>query len=181
MNFQTEDLARRVTEFQLAEDSEGKLLGAVGIQIAARQGRIHSEAFLDFAVAEHLRPLLWERLQSVATNHGLQRIWTQEQAPFWNHCGLANAGPEELEQLPQAWRGPSRWLTLKLREDVEEIISADKEFALFMEAEKQRTAQTFQHARIIKGIATLIALALFVLILAGLFLLMRKNPNLLRR
>src|SRR6185295_15041928 len=59
MDFPTDDLAKRITEFQLAEGVDGKVLGAVGLQIAAKQGRIHSEAFSDFSLAEQLRPLLW--------------------------------------------------------------------------------------------------------------------------
>ncbi len=181
MNFPSDDLARRVTEFQVAEGPDGKLLGAVGLQLAERQGRIHGEAFGDFAVAEQVRPLLWERLQSVATNHGLVRIWTQEQAPFWNHCGMSKPAPEELEKLPGPWRSAGAgWLTLKLKEDLQEVISADQEFALFMEAEKQRTARTFQHARMLRAVATFVALTVFLLVLAGLFLFMRKNPHFIR-
>src|SRR5262252_4052134 len=86
MRFPAEDLSKRVTEFQIAEEAEGKLLGAIGLQIAERQGRIHSEGFNDFALAEQLRPMLWDRLNSLATNHGLLRLWTKEDAPFWNRC-----------------------------------------------------------------------------------------------
>ncbi|HWX20254.1 MAG TPA: hypothetical protein VN578_10170 [Candidatus Binatia bacterium] len=182
MRFPTEDLAKRITEFQVAENGEGKLLGAVGLQIAERQGRIHSEAFADFSLAEHLRPQLWDRVHAVATNHGLLRLWTQEQAPFWNHCGLLKADAEALQKLPPAWRGLAPgWLTLKLKENVEEIISADKEFAMFMQSEKQRTARAFQHARILKGVATLIALGLLFVVILGAFVLIRKNPHLLHR
>ena len=182
MHFATDDLAKRITEFQIAEGPDGKLLGAVGLQMVSRQGRVHSEAFTDFALADHLRPLIWDRLHAVATNHGLLRLWTQEQAPFWNHCGLLKADAEALEKLPPAWRGPSSdWLTLKLKEDVEEIISADKEFALFMQAEKQKTARAFQQARILKFVATLIALGVLVLVIAGVFILIKKNPHLLHR
>ncbi len=182
MRFPAEELARRITEFQVAVEPDGKLLGAVGLQMAERQGLIHSEAFTDFALAETLRPLLWERLQSVATNHGLLRFWTAEEAPFWNHCGMAKADPEALGKLPAAWRPLSKtWLTLKLKEDLEETISADRELALFMEMEKQRTQRALQQARILKHIATLIAFALFFLVLAGAFYLLRKNPQLLQR
>src|SRR5215831_20838256 len=91
MRFPVEDLSKRVTEFQVAENAEGKLLGAVGLQIAERQGRIHSEGFTDFSLAEQLRPMLWDRVNAVATNHGLLRLWTKEEAPFWNRCGLVKA------------------------------------------------------------------------------------------
>ncbi len=180
MNFPAEDLARRVTEFQVAESVDGKLAGAVGLQLAERQGRVHSEGFTDFALAEQLRPQLWERLNSLANNHGLLRIWTQEQAPFWSHCGLAKADAEALEKLPALWRGtPGNWLTIKLREEIAEVISADKEFALFMEAERQKTARALQQAKLLKVVATLIALGVLLLVMAGAFLLLRRNPQLL--
>ncbi len=175
MNFPAAELAKRPTEFQVTEGADGNLVGLVGLQIAERQGRIHSEAFKDFALADQLRPLLWERIHAVAANHGLLRLWTQEQAPFWNHCGLVKADAEALEKLPAIWRGPaSDWLTLKLREDIAAVISLDKEFALFKESEKQRTQRAFQQARILKMIATFIALALLVLVAAGAFYVVRK-------
>jgi N-acetylglutamate synthase-like GNAT family acetyltransferase len=182
MRFNTEDLAKRITEFQVAESTDQKVVGAIGLQISERQGRLHSEAFTDFALADALRPQLWERLQAVASNHGLVRLWTQEQAPFWSHCGLAKADPEAMEKLPMAWRSlGGSWLTLKLKEDIEEVISADKEFAMFMEAERQRTERTFQQARILKMIATLIAIALLFLVIGGAFFVIRHNPQLLHR
>jgi N-acetylglutamate synthase-like GNAT family acetyltransferase len=182
MHLPADDLAKRITEFQVAESADRKLLGAVGLQIADRQGRLHSEGFIDFAVADELRPALWERLQSVATNHGLVRLWTAEEAPFWSRCGLTKADAESLEKLPAAWRQfKGQWLTLKLKEDIEEVISADKEFALFMEAERQRTQRAFQQARVLKFIATLVALAVLFLVMAGAFYVLRRNPQLLHR
>ena len=181
MKFPVEDLARRVTEFQIAEDPQAKIVGAVGLQIAERQGLINSEAFTDFALADQLRPLLWDRIHSVATNHGLLRLWTSEQAPFWNHCGLTKADPDSLQKLPAPWRPKSNnWLTLKLKDDIEAVLSMDKEFAMFMDAEKQKTARAFQHARILKFVATLIALAVFAMILFGLMFIVRHNPHAVR-
>lgn len=178
MHFVVEELARRVTEFQVAEGPDGKLAGAVGLQIAGRQGRVHSEGFTDFALADQLRPLLWDRLHAIAANHGLARFWTQEQAPFWSRCGMVKAEGEVMEKLPTPWRNTSgNWLTLKLKEDIDEVISADKEFAMFMESEKQRTAKALQQARVLKVIATIIALAVLGLVMAGMFLLLRRNPH----
>jgi N-acetylglutamate synthase-like GNAT family acetyltransferase len=182
MNFPAEDMAKRVTEFQVAESADGRLLGGAGLQIAERQGLIHSEAFTDFALAEQLRPLLWDRLHAVATNHGLLRVWTREAAPFWHHCGLQPPDPVAMEKLPAVWRGSTTgWLSLKLREDVEAVMTLDKEFAMFMQSEKQRTDRAFQQARILKQVATLIALLLLILVLGGAFWLIMKNPQMLRR
>lgn len=176
MKLPADALSKRVTEFQIAESAEGELVGAVGLEIAQKQGRIHSEAFTDFSLADQLRPMLWERLHSVATNHGLLRLWTQERAPFWNHCGLSKADPEVLEKLPAVWKAESSdWLTLKLKEDLETLVSLDKEFALFMDSEKERTARAFQHAKILKVVATLIALGLFIVVLAAAFFVLKRG------
>jgi N-acetylglutamate synthase-like GNAT family acetyltransferase len=176
MKFQADVLSKRVTEFQIAENPEGVLVGAVGLEIAQKQGRIHSEAFTDFAMADQLRPMLWERIHAVATNHGLLRLWTQERAPFWNHCGLSKPDPDALEKLPALWQGQkSDWLTLKLKDDVETLVSLDKEFAMFMDSEKQRTARAFQHAKILKLIATLLALGIFIIVLIGAFMIFKRG------
>jgi hypothetical protein len=180
MQYPVDDLAKRVTEFQVAESPEGKVIGALGLQIAERQGLVHSEAFSDFALAEHLRPLLWDRVSAVATNHGLLRVWTREQAPFWNHCGMLQADTEALEKLPVLWRGPSsHWLTLKLRDEVETVLSLDKEFALFMQSEKQRTEQVFQHARTLKTLVTIISIGLLIAVAIWAARMFLRNPQLL--
>jgi len=182
MHLAVPELSKRVTEFQVAENPQGKIVAAVGLQVAERQARIHSEAFADFSQADQLRPLFWERIQSVARNHGLLRLWTAEKAPFWHQCSMVSADEEALKKLPTPWQGNGiDWFTLKLRDDVQAILSLDKEFALFMESEKQRTNRAFQHARILKIVATLIALGIFVLVVAGMFVLMKRNPNFLRR
>lgn len=181
MKFDTEDLAKRVTEFQVATDSSGKIIGAVGLQIVQKQGLIHGEAFADFSQADPLRPKLWERIQAVANNHGLLRVWTREEAPFWSRCGLNKPDPEALEKMPLQWKAMSspNWMTLKLREDIEAVLSMDKEFALFMESEKQRTQRALQQAKLLKSLATLVALALLGLVIFGTLMLLRKNPHML--
>jgi len=181
MNHPVEDLPRRVTEFQVVEDENGKLIAAVGLQIAQKHGRIHSESFADFEVADQLRPLIWDRVRSVAGNHGLLRVWTQEKAPFWSHSGFVKAEPEVLEKLPEAWRGlAGLWLTLKLKDELPEVISADKEFALFMESERQRSERAMQQARALKVFATVVALVLLCLVIAGAVIILLKSPRLQR-
>lgn len=180
MDFRVDDLAKRVTEFQVAESPDGKILGALGLQISERQGLVHSEAFGDFALAEHLRPQLWDRLLAVATNHGLLRVWTRESAPFWNHCGMLQADAEAMQKLPVLWRGPSsHWLTLKLRDDVESVHSLDREFALFMQSEKQRTKQVFQHARTLKTLVTIVSVGLLIAVAIWAVRMFLRNPQLL--
>jgi N-acetylglutamate synthase-like GNAT family acetyltransferase len=182
MKYPAQELEKRLTEFQVAVGPDNTVAGAIGMQILGKQALIHSEAFGDFAQADPLRDLLWQRLQAVATNHGLVRLWTAEGAPFWSRCGLHPTTPEELQKLPAAWTRPeARWLTLKLREDVEEALNLDKEFALFMESERERSRQVMGQAKTLKLVATLLAAGLFITVVILGFYLLRNNPGLLNR
>ena len=165
MHFPVEDLNKRVTEFQVAESPEGKLVGALGLQMAEKQGRIHSEAFSDFSLADHLRPMLWDRIHAVANNHGLVRLWTQFATPFWNQSGFQYASSEILTKLPGGFAGdPHPWKFTQLRAEVAAVPSIDKEFARFKEAEKERTEQMFRQARVLKIIAAIVAVGVFILV-----------------
>jgi N-acetylglutamate synthase-like GNAT family acetyltransferase len=174
------DLDKRLTEFQVAQSADGQLIGALAMRIAEGQGLIHHEAFADFSVADEIRPLLWERMQAVATNHGLVRIWTREAAPFWNHCGLTPASPETLTKLPAPWQvRDARWLVFQRREEITGPHSTEKEFEMFMQAEKQRTQSTLEQAKLLKTIATVLAIMLAVVVIGAAIYLLRKNPMLL--
>lgn len=171
-------MEKRVTEFQVVTSADGKLLGAVGMQIEGRHGRIHSETFSDFGLSDTLRPLLWERLQSLATNHGLARLWTQETAPFWSRSGFQPATEEALKKLPASWVGAqSGWLTMRLRDEEALQMSLDKEFARFKEEEQRRIHGTLRGVKALKFIATLLAvvLAIFVVVVSAYILLHRTR------
>jgi N-acetylglutamate synthase-like GNAT family acetyltransferase len=163
MNFSVGDLEKQLTEFQVVTDDTGQVIGGVGFQMAAKHARVHSEAFGDFGLADYARPALWQRIQTLATNHGLARLWTIENSPFWSRNGFAHAKEEDFTHMPTGWdRFAPGWLTLKLK-DEEAIASLDKEFALFVESEKQRSAEVLSKTRMLKTIVitliTLVALA----------------------
>lgn len=158
MRFAEGELEKRLTEFQVIVGPDQRIVGALGFQMAERQGRIHSETFADFAIADSIRPLIWTRLQSLASNHGIFRLWTQERAPFWTQTGFKPANEKAMARLPSTWHDHSaNWLTLQLK-DEEAIASLEKEFAMFMESEKQRSAQALDQAKTLKTIVTIFAL-----------------------
>lgn len=176
MHFEAADLEKRLTEFQIAESADGGLMGTIGIAISGRHGILHSEAFKDFALADLLRERLLERIQSIAKNHGLARLWTREVAPFWKRSGFQSAPTEVLQRLPEPWpASDNHWTTMQLRDEQALQVSLDKEFALFMQSEKQQTQGMFQQARVMKYIATVVAIVLAVLVLVfAIYLLKNK-------
>ena len=181
MRLPADELEKRLTEFQVAQSADGKLIGAVGFRTSSRQGHLHSEAFTDFGLADEVRPLLWKRIQSLASNHGVFRVWTQERAPFWTRGGFQPADSTALQKLPEPWNcDAAEWLTLQLKDEAA-IASLDKEFAMFMESEKQRSARALDQARMLKTIVTLIASIVgLVLIGTALYLYFtRRNEGVL--
>jgi hypothetical protein len=165
------DLEKRFKEFQVVDDSQGNLIGGLGLEIAGQQGHLHSEVFARPEHADLAREKLWERVQILASNHGLVRVWTQFSTPFWRQNGFAPPSADVAAKLPPAFSAnPAPWVFFKLREEGAGAISIDKEFALFKEAERERTEAMFRQARFLKIIA--LALAGAVLILIG-FLTMR--------
>lgn len=163
MHLPAGELERRVTEFQVAESDDGNLLGAIGMQIVERHGLVHNEAFTDFGLADRLRAQIWERLQSVATNRGLVRLWTAEVAPFWKSNGFRPAERDELKRLPSAWGQVSRnWLTLPLRDEDALRNTLEMDFTSLKRQEDERRQLLLSRAKMFKNIG--IALAVVVVI-----------------
>lgn len=160
------ELEKHFTQFQVVQAADGTLAGALGLHITGTQGRLHSEAFRDFALADTLRPLLWQRLQGVARNFGLTRLWTRDNTVFWREQGFTVAPTELLEKLPAVFGQPGgEWATLKLKDEVFSGLTQEQEFALFREAAREETEKAFRQARKLKGLAIVVA-ALFALLAA---------------
>ncbi len=173
MRYAVADLEKQLTDFQVVVDAAGVVVGSVGFRVVQRQGQIHSEAFSDFSLADRARPLLWERIQSLCTNHGVVRLWTNDPSPFWTHNGFQAAPPAALEKLPEPWdRTKPGWLTLQLK-DENVMASLDKEFAMFVASEKQRSDQAIGQAKILKTIITVVAFLIsFGILVAAAYVFM---------
>jgi N-acetylglutamate synthase-like GNAT family acetyltransferase len=160
-----DSLEKQFTDFQVAEDGAGRLQAAVALQISGPSGRIHSEAIADFALADILRPLLWERLRGVAQNHGLFRLWTQESAPFWKKdAGFAPANKEAKGKFPEAFGDrEGEWLVLRLREEGADPESIERQFAAFRAAEQAKREKLLGQVRPLKWVGIGIAASLLIL------------------
>jgi N-acetylglutamate synthase-like GNAT family acetyltransferase len=176
MRLPSDELERRLTEFQVVEAADGQIVGAIGIQIIRQHALLHSEGYTDFAVADAARQLFWERIQTMTAHHGVFRLWTQENSPFWSRWGFQPANTETLERLPGEWkRSEGKWLTFQLKNE-EAIAALDKELEAFRESEKKRTAETLDQARTMTTTITVIAFAVgIVLIGVAIYLFMRRG------
>ena len=175
------DLEKRLTDFQLVVSDAGDLIGAIGLHIEGKQGQVHSEAFAQPDRDTKFREQIWERIQVLARNHGLVRLWTREAAPFWQQqAGFAEASAGLVEKLPASFGdAPGRWLMLQLREEHLSALSVEREFELFQASQQQETAKLMQLGQKLKFITMC---SLGVVLLIGLIFLLKlviKNPSLI--
>lgn len=174
-----DDLESRLTEFHVVEQG-GEFAGALGVQVVRQHARLHSEDYSDFAVADPARQLFWERIQKLAANLGVFRVWTQETSPFWTHWGFQPASAETLARLPEEWKTlEGRWLTLELKN--EEVINQvlQSQLSGLMDTEKQQTARVASQARMLNLIivSALFLIAAIFFVIAGFLWLRRMRAQ----
>lgn len=174
-----DELKDRVTEFQIVE-ANGEFAGAVAVQIVRQHLRFYAEDFADFAVADAARELFWERIQKIAANHGVFRVWTQETSPFWRHWGFQPASAEILERLPGEWKNlAGDWLTLELKNEAAITHALENQFGSFMAGEKKQTEQIAARAKKLKMAITIAGFAIFFICLAvAVYLLLHRTSAL---
>jgi N-acetylglutamate synthase-like GNAT family acetyltransferase len=162
------ELEKRFTEFQLVLDGRGQIAGAVALRMHKLHGHIHSEIFARRDDAAVLRPMLWQRVLTVAKNNGLARLWTMPTASFYREQGLADVDETIRAKLPEPFGSPnSDWISLKLKEENQNAISLEKEFEIFAQSQKDATEQLMTKAKAFR----LMAYALLVLALGALAVL----------
>ena len=174
-----EELESRLTEFHVVE-SHGQFAGALGLQVVRQHARFHSEDYADFSVADAARELFWERIQKIASNLGVFRIWTQETSPFWTRWGFQEANAELLARLPDEWKNlEGRWLTLELKNEYLINAALKHHVSDFRAEERQQTARMEGQARTLRLVVTiaLFMIALLFFIVAGYLIMKRMAIN----
>lgn len=165
-----EEMGKRLQEFQVIEGAGGEILGALGFQIAGQEARLHSEAFLRPEEADVARAKLWERVQMVSKNHGLARLWTQQDAPFWSQIGFQSSPTELAAKLPAPFAGqPQPWAHIQLRAEAAGVPSIDQEFAIFKEMQRAETQRVFRQAKVMKIVAAVVVVIVCALVVVWIF------------
>lgn len=171
-----EELEKRFTEFQVVPGEEGHILAAVGLQLLKQNGHIHSEVFSDPQFAVQLRPLLWNRVNTVAKNNGLIRLWTLPTASYYREIGFVDVDDALRQKVPVEFGNPGAdWISLKLKDDA--VISAEREFEIFAMAQREESARMMNQAQSLRLIAyILLFLSLIgVAVLAFVYSRIRRN------
>lgn len=177
MHLPADALESRLTEFQVVE-REGEVVGAIGLMILRTAALMHSEGYSDFSVADAARQLFWERIQKLAASHGVFRLWTLENSPFWLRWGFQSADSEALVRLPEEWkRLGEKWYTLELKNEALITAAIKSQAAEHQTAAKRSLEETMARAKMITTAITVICFAIFgiCLVVAGWLLMHRRH------
>lgn len=159
------EFEKRFTEFQLAVGSDEQVAGAVGLQMQKQQGLVHSEVFRDPMEGPAIRPLLWQRILTVAKNNGLARLWTLPTTSFYREQGMVDIDDATRAKMPEGFGSPNAdWVTLKLKDESAPAVSIEKEFEIFAMAQKEESARVLSQAKAFR----MLAYGLLILALAAL-------------
>jgi len=178
-NLKWQDLEKRFTEFQVAVDSQNTILGAIGLHINGRDALMHSEVFLHFDMADKIRDLIWKRIEVIALNHGLVRIWTLESSPYWHHNGFNLATHEQKQKFPIAFGDPNQsWYVMQMRPETPmKVTVPEKEFEIFIAQERENTEKINAIGNTMRVIATIIAAILLIGVVVGAIYIISKLPS----
>lgn len=156
-------LEQRLTEFQVVEDMSGTIVACSRIQIESRQGKVdhclcHNPEFRDST-----QLLLWQRIQSLAQNHGLVRLRSQDSDKFWINHGFSKANDILRQKIPSEFgESMENWMTLQLRDESLDGLSLEQHLELFKNSQKQSTQKTQGRIRVVRWIAGAAALVVII-------------------
>lgn len=178
MHLAADELEKRLTEFQVVVDAHEAFLGAIGFQASREHALVHDEGFTDFSVADAGRELFWQRIQVLASNHSVFRLWTQERSPFWKNFGFRPPDSETLARLPAPWRNEfdGAWLTLQLKDEAAIAAALGTNLASLIEAERRQTDNIREKARTLRTVVTVIGFAIGIACIGlAVFLLIHRG------
>lgn len=172
-----DEFEKRFTEFKVVYGDDDVLIGAVGILVVKHQALVHSEAFLFADWEDRVRPLLWDRIQVVAHNFGIARLWTLEKSPFWVHfAGFKPATAAEMESFPIGFGDEKAgWLCIQLRDENQAAEVVEKQLAIFKQAQEQELEAVRLTASRLRKVALVIAFGFLLAVIGGGLYLVRQK------
>lgn len=176
-----DDLEKRFTEFQVVED-EGKVIGAIGLQMWTHQGVLHSESIGRAELGDTLRQMLWERVQVVARNHNIDRVWTLLPAQYWQSAGFGRPTEQQLEKFPDGFGDRTlKWQLLMLRGEQGSADVIEKQFAMLRALQAQEKEQFQTRVATFKKVAIGVTAVVAVLVIAWAIVVFRYGPRFMNR
>lgn len=172
-------LEKRFTEFQVVSDDTGQVLAAIGIQISGAHGLLHSESIAKPELGDKLRELLWNRLQVMIHNHALEKLWTENNVPFWRDTGFEIASPEQIAAMPAAFKNEdSRGWRVKTLRAADASAAIERELAQLKTIQQEESARMASRVQWVKRFAFSLSIVVLLLVVAWAIVMLKYGPQL---
>jgi N-acetylglutamate synthase-like GNAT family acetyltransferase len=180
-----EELEQFLGEFQVVPDETGALVAAIGLLVEGADGLLHTEAVAGRATdqADEWRSVLWRRIQIVARNQGIHRLWTQEDAPFWLTV-FAPAAAETVGASAAAFLGsdpPAGWRLHELVNPAKARQLVDEQMAIWSAHQAQERVEFQRKTRTFMALALLLVAVVIAVCAWLVFRVLNAQPDLLQR
>lgn len=180
-----EELEKFLPEFQVVPAEDGSLVAAIGLLVEEANGLLHTEAVALRALerADELRSVLWRRIQIVARNQGVYRLWTQEDSPFWLSV-FTPASAEAIRHAGATFLGNdagSGWLLHELLDPAKAKQLVNEQMAIWSATRAQEREQLQRKTRAIMGFALVLVALVIGTCAVLIFRVMNAQPELLQR
>lgn len=170
------ELEKRFTEFQIVVNDEAQVVAAFGVEIKNKDAHIHSDAYADTDARSDIREVVWKRVQTLAENHGLIRLWSAMD-DFWRNVGFEEPDKKVKDRGGDLFGSTmERRLTLQLREDEDIQLLAETQFELFQKSSVAERERIMEQGKRYRNIAMVIAsfIMLGIMVAAMIFVSLNK-------
>ncbi len=174
------ELEKRLTDFQIVEGNDGRLLGALGICVQGEEACVHHEAYTHPDTESAIREKLWNRLNVLFVNQGVHRMWTREKAEFWKEKGFRVPTGEEKTKFPSNFSSGNGTLLVFPLKDLKAERMIERKMMELQAAREEDEVRLEQKTRIIRVVAWSLAGFFMVLLIyftiRGLMVLPQIRP-----
>ena len=184
-----EELEKFLTEFQVVPgEGEGVLLGAIGLMVEGNDALLHSEALAsghegdEGDEGDEIRAALWRRLQIIARNQGIHRLWTQEDADYWRTGGFGAAPAETVSAATAAFVDKTAtWLVCELIDPAKAKQLVTEQMAIWHATRTQEADELQGKIRAFRNASLLVVAVVVVLMIGIVVFVLRQRPEILKR
>jgi N-acetylglutamate synthase-like GNAT family acetyltransferase len=177
------ELVKFLTEFHVVTDPDGQILHAIGLLVEGDQALLHSEAL---SVPQSIEPdacraAVWRRLRILARNQGISRIWTQEDAEYWQVSGYQPISESQLPaELPSFVPREAGWWMHQSPDAAQADLMVQREFALWKTQREQESQSFQQRVKAFRAVALVLFALSLILLLGFLFYAAKLRPDAFR-
>jgi N-acetylglutamate synthase-like GNAT family acetyltransferase len=177
------ELGKFLTEFHVVTDPDGQILHAIGLLVEGDQALLHSEAL---SVPQSIEPdacraAVWRRLRILARNQGISRIWTQEDAEYWQVSGYQPISESQLPaELPSFVPREAGWWMHQSPDAAQADLMVQREFALWKTQREQESQSFQQRVKAFRAVALVLFALSLILLLGFLFYAAKLRPDAFR-